>query len=432
VAWRANVAAGVLAGGVVVLCGLWRVAEGELRAEEQGRRTEVGRLEAARVAAEAKGEAVAREVAGERQALGYEREMWMARIEASRATGDHLFAWAMEKGHRRLPPLDGREQRLNRLERYFQDFITRTAELPALKEERARARLQLAEVSLAKGEPESAERRLAEALAAAGDLPAGADLDLRLATDRLLLALLLQERNAPGAEAAFGAARQALQAVPQADVDGDRVRQLLAVLDFHESRVLAARGRDGEALGKLHGATQALNRLVDQRPDSAEVRSRLAAQRGLVAGILRDRGEAAEATRLIDEGILLVERVAVGGAADPVAKYRLALLLWQKGRMSGGDGKRDEELALEGRAAELLRKLDDSDYGLVRAEQIRRSLGYLLGDLGHAAQLADRPEMARAAFGEAVAVWAGLNRERPRNEEYEEGLAWSRQRLAEL
>lgn len=528
VAWRANVAAGVLAGAVVVLCGLWRVAEGELRAEEQGRRTELGRLEAARAAAEAKGEAVAREVAGERQALGYEREMWLARIEASRATGDHLFAWAMEKGHRRLPPLDGREQRLNRLERYFQDFITRTAELPALKEERARARLQLAEVSLAKGEPEAAERRLAEALAAAGDLPAGADLDVRLATDRLLLALLLQERNAPGAEAAFGSARQALQALPQADVDGDRVRQLQAVLDFHESRVLAARGRDGEALGKLHGATQALNRLADQRPDatvlrselvscylssatildgigqmgdarevrtlaseellellrkdpgnldlrlelagcyggmaeaallsgdvgsaesvskaavklleelmlqrpdSADVRSRLAAQRGLVAGILRDRGDAAEAMRLIDEGILLVERVAVGGAADPVAKYRLALLLWQKGRMSGGDGRRSEELALEGRAAELLRKLDDSDYGLVRAEQIRRSLGYLLGDLGHAAQLADRPEMAREAFGEAVEVWAGLNRERPRNEEYEEGLAWSRQRLAEL
>jgi tetratricopeptide (TPR) repeat protein len=179
-------------------------------------------------------------------------------------------------------------------------------------------------------------------------------------------------------------------------------------------------------------AVKLLEELMLQRPDSAEVRSRLAAQRGLVAGILRDRGEAAAATKLIDDGILLVERVAVGASADPVAKYRLALLLWQKGRMSGAEGGRVEELDLENRAAELLRKLDNSDYGLVRAEQIRRSLGYLLGDLGHAAQLAEKHEMARAAFGEAVSVWAQLKQDRPQNEEYAEGLAWSKQRLDEL
>jgi len=527
-AWRANVAAGVLAGGVVVLAGLWRMADAGRLAEEAGRAAEVAGLRAARDAAEREMEGAKAASAGERREMQYDRERWLARLEASRATGDHLFAWAMEKGHRKLPPLDGREQRLKRLEHYFEDFITRTAELPSLKEERARARLQLAEVALAKGQPKVAARRLEEALSAAGDLPADPDLELRLATDRLLLALLLHERNDMGAEAAFESARGALSAVPQAEVDADRVAQLLAVLDFHVSRLLAARGMDDEALEKLHGATRALNRLADQRPeamvlrselvacylssatildgigkmgdarevrslaaeellellkrepgdlelrlelagcygamaeaallsgdvasaekvseaavklleelmqqrpDSAEVRSRLAAQRGLVAGVLRDRGASAEAMRLIDDGILLVERVAVGTSADPVAKYRLALLLWQKGRMSGAEGGRDAELELENRAADLLRKLDDSDYGLVRAEQIRRSLGYLLGDLGHAAQLAGRHEMARAAFGEAVGVWGRLQRERPRSEEYAEGLAWSKQRLDEL
>jgi tetratricopeptide (TPR) repeat protein len=527
-AWRANVAAGVLAGGVIVLSGLWRVARSELAAEERGRNSDVGRLQAAREEATVAKDRLDREVEEERRALQYDKDLWLARIEASRATGDHLFAWAMEKGHRRLPPLDGREQRLGRLERYFQDFITRTSELPALKEERARARLQLAEVSLAKGDPKTAAQRLEEALASAADLPSGPDLDLRLATDRLLLALLLQEGNDPGAQVAFDSARKALQAVPQADVDVDRVQQLLAVLDSQESRLLAAAGKDTEALEKLHGATRALNRLADQRPDavvlrselvlcyfssatildgigqmgdarevrtlaaeellrllktdpgnldlrldlagcygamaeaailsgdvasaeatsksavklleelmrqrpdSSDVRSRLAAQRGLVAGILRDRGEPAEALKLIEDGILLVEQVAVGESADPIAKYRLALLLWQKGRMSGADGKRDEEIALETRGVELLRKLVNSDYGLVRAEQIRRSLGYLLGDLGHAAQLSGQQAMAEAVFGEAVEVWAQLNRERPHNEEYEEGLAWSQQRLKEL
>ncbi len=527
-AWRANVAAGVLAGAAVILAVQWRLATRDLESEETGRRADVKKLEAARAITDAARVRAEETLESERKALQYEKDLWLARLEESRATGDRLFAWAMEKGHRRLPPLDGRDQRLKRLELYFQDFITRTAEIPALKEERARARLQLAEVSLAKGDPKQAAQRLKEALDHAGDLPAGADLDLRLATDRLLLALLFQERNDPETAAAFVAARMALVEVPQADVDLDRVQQLLAVLDFHESRLLAAAGRDAEALEQLLRATRTLDRLADQRPDVAvlrselaacffasatildgigqmgdarevraqaseeilrllkddpgnldlrldlagcygamaeaailsgdiaaaeatsksavklleelmrqwpdrvEVRSRLAAQRWLMAGILRDRGEQEEARKLIEEGILLVERIAVGESADPIARYRLAMLLWQKGRMSGADGGLEEEIELESRGAELMRKLVTTDDDFVRAEQVRRSLGYLLGDLGHAAQRAGKKELAESVFAEAVAVWAELNRTRPQNEEYEEGLSWSRQRLDEL
>lgn len=527
-AWRATAAAGVLAGGVMVLSGLWRSAVSAREAEEAGRREDLARLEGAHEVAVA-GRVEAEEVlAKERQALHYEKDLWLARLEESRATGDRLFAWAMEKGHRKLPPLDGREQRLKRLELYFQDFITRTAEIGALKEERARARLQLAEVSLAKGDPAVAAQRLKEALEQAGDLPAGPDLDLRLATDRLLLALLLQERNDPATEAAFVAARAALSAVPQAEVDVDRVQKLLAVLDFHESRLLAAAGRDSEALEQLLRATRTLDRLADLRPDMAvlrselaacffasatildgigqmgdarearaqaseellrllkedpgnlelrldlagcygamaeaavlsgdlssaestsksavklleelmrqwpdraDVRSRLAAQRWLMAGILRDRGERDEALGLIEDGILLVERLAVGESADPTARYRLAMLLWQKGRMRGADGELEVEIELQSRGAEMMRKLVTTDDDFVRAEQVRRSLGYLLGDLGHAAQRAGKLKRAEEIFTEAVAVWAELKRERPQNEEYEEGLAWSRQRLDEL
>lgn len=527
-AWRANVAAGVLAGAVMVLSGLWRVATSELDSEEAGRREDVARLESAHALADAGKVRAEETLAKERQVLQYEKDLWLARLEESRATGDRLFSWAMEKGHRKLPPLDGREQRLKRLELYYQDFITRTAEITALKEERARARLQLAEVSLAKGDPATAAQRLQEAMDSAGDLPAGPDLELRLATDRLLLALLFQERNDPSAEAAFESARKALQAVPQAEVDVDRVQQLIAVLDFHESRLLAAAGKDALALERLLGATRSLNRLADQRPDvavlrselascyfssatildgigqmgdarevrllaseellrllkqdpgnlelrldlagcygamaeaallsgdvasaestsksavklleelmrqwpdRAEVRSRLAAQRWLIAGILRDRGEPEEALKMIEEGILLVERIAVGESADPTAKYRLAMLLWQKGRMSGADGKRDEEIELQTRGAELMRKLVSSDADFVRAEQVRRSLGYLLGDLGHAAQRAEKKDLAESVYREAVEVWAQLNRERPQNEEYKEGMDWSQQRLNEL
>ena len=527
-AWRANVAAGVLAGAVVILSLLWQMKKSAVISEEEGRKTDVERLQAAFDASEAEKASIKQAAEEERKTLQYSKDMWLARLEASRSVGDHLFAWAMEKGHRHLPPLDGRELRLERLERYFQDFITRTAELPALKEERARARLQLAEITLAKGNPKEAAQRLEEALASAADLPSGPDLDLRLATDRLLMALLLQERNDKGAGDAFRTARKALEAVPQAEVDADRLQELLAVLGYHESRLLAMEGKDTEAFEKLSHSTEVLNRLViqrpdtavlrselaecylssatildgigemgsarevraqaaeeilellkkdpgnlelrldlagcygamaeaaalsgdisstetmskaaaklleeymGQRPDSAEARSRMAAVRSLMSGVVRDRGDSPEALRLINEGILLVEGVAVGESADPVAKYRLALLLWEKGRLLGIDRKLPEEVDLETRSADMLRKLLNSDYGLVRGEQIRRSLGCVLGDLGHAAQRMENHELARAAFGEAVSVWSILAKERPQNEEYSEGLAWSQQRLKEL
>src|SRR5690606_23514762 len=94
----------------------------------------------------------------------------LARLEASRETGDRLFSWAMEKGHRRLPPLDGRELRLKRLASYFSDFIGRTEDVPELSDERARAKLQLAEIALAAGDVEAAARGLEEALAAWDDV----------------------------------------------------------------------------------------------------------------------------------------------------------------------------------------------------------------------------------------------------------------------
>lgn len=527
-AWRANIAAGILAGGVVVLATLWQMKKSAVTVEETGRVSDVERLQAALEISEQEKAALGEKVAEERKSLQYDRDMWLARLETSRSVGDHLFTWAMEKGHRHLPPLDGRELRLERLERYFEDFITRTAELPALKEERARARLQLAEITLAKGDPKAAAQRLEEALAYAADLPSGPDLELRLATDKLLMALLLQKRNDPGASVAFETARKSLEAVPQAEVDSDRVQELLAVLGYHESRLLAAEGKDALAYDTLRQSTEILNRLVAQRPDSvvlrselaecflssatildgfgemgtarevrarasdelvkllqkdpgnldlrmdlagcygamaeaallagdtgttesmskaatklleevmsqrpenAEARSCLAAQHSTMAGLMRDRGDAAGAAKLVDEGILLVEAITVGESADPMAKYRLALLLWQKGRQQGADDKLGEEISLESRSADLLRKLGTSDYGLVRSEQIRRSLGYLLGDLGHAAQRSRNHELAAAAFGEAVNVWSLLSRERPQNEEYEEGLAWSQKRLKEL
>lgn len=463
------------------------------------------------------------------QALGYERELWGKRLEASRLIGDRLFTWAMEKGHRRLPPLDGRELRLKRLDRYFEDFLTRTAEIPEFEDERARARLQLSEISLAAGNAAEATRRLDEALKLWSGQAMDADLKFRVATNTLLLALLRQSEADPATQQAFAAARTALSEVPRADVDEDRLDQLLAILDFHEAGLLSATGQDAKALEQLMRATQTLKRIVEQRPDCAVLRSELAAcylssatilegmgkmgdarevqslallklldihrknpadiglrlelagcyatmaegavlagdiggaeamakeasglldrllaeqpdhleagsrkaaLLGLRAGIGRDRGKAEEAMKDYDSGIRMLEGIRASDPEDAMSAFRLAQLWWQKGRMLGMAGKRDEEIQLIGKARSVMQKLETRNpTSGPRPEQLQRSTAYLLGDLGHARQLAGQKKEASEAFSEAVELWQALLSSRPQSEEYVESLSWCRQRLQDL
>lgn len=528
-AWRTLFFAGAATATAVVLGGLWQLAGSQFIKERRQRTNDSQVLASARDAAVSAKATAEAQLAEAQQALAYERELSLARLEASRLIGDRLFAWAMEKGNRRLPPLDGRELRLKRLERYFQDFLTRTADIPALADERARVRLQLSEISLAAGDAPAASTRLGEALQAWAALPMDAELKFRLATNSLLLALLRQSTADPEAGASFVAARKALGAVPQTEVDADRLNQLLAILDFHEAKLLAARGNDAKALEQLMRATQTLNRLADQRPDAAILRSELAAcylssatilegmgslgdarevrslasvelvkllkdkpgdfplrlnlagcyaamaesavlagdiagaemlsgeamklldrlvveqpdnaeavsrkasQLGLRAGIQRDRGFAAEAMKDYNEGIRMLEGIRASAPGNAIVSYRLALLWWQKGRMLGMAGQRGEEIALIRRARDLLGLLEAGRASTgPRPEQLQSSGAYLLGDLGHALQLANQKPEAVRAFTDAVALWGNLLKSRPRSEEYNESLAWCRQRLEDL
>ena len=527
--WRTLFFAGVATTFAVVLGCVLVLTGSQLLKERAAHGQEMISLKSA-VAAAVAAEADARaKMTAARQALAYDREMSLARLEASRLIGDRLFAWAMEKGNRLLPPLDGRELRLKRLERYFEDFLTRTASVAALADERARIRLQLSEISLAAGDAPAASKRLGEALAAWAGLPMDAELKFRLATNSLLLALLHQSTADPGTEVAFIAARKALSEVPQTEVDGDRLNQLLAILDFHEAKILAARGDDAKALEQLLHATQTLNRIADQRPDAAILRSELAncylssstilegmgklgdarelralavvelvklledqpddfalrldlagcysataesamlagditgaesmskeamklldqlvveqpdnaeavsrkaSQLGLRAGILRDKGLSAEAIKDNEKGIRMLEAIRASAPGNALVSYRLALLWWQQGRMLGMAGQRDAEIALIGKARDLLGQLEaaPSSNG-PRPGQLQSSGAYLLGDLGHALQLANRKPEAVHAFTDAAALWQRLLESRPQSEEYDEGLAWCRQRLDDL
>ncbi|MEO6477117.1 MAG: hypothetical protein ABIQ96_18480 [Luteolibacter sp.] len=527
--WRTVFFAGATAATAVVLGGLWQLSNSQLLKERQEHEADQMMLRAAGDAALSAKTSAEAQLADTQHTLSYERELALARLEASRLVGDRLFAWAMEKGNRLLPPLDGRELRLKRLERYFEDFLTRTAKIDALADERARVRLQLSEISIAAGDAATASKRLGQALDAWALLPMDAELKFRVATNSLLLALLRQSNADPEAASSFVTARKALSEVPQAEVDADRLNQLLAVLDFHEAKLFAAKGNNPKALEQLMRATQTLNRIADQRPDVAILRSELAAcylssatilegmgslgdarevralasvelvkllkdkpddfalrldlagcygamadsavlsgditgaesiskeamklldrlvveqpdnaeavsrkasQLGLRAGIQRDRGQSVEAMKDYDEGIRMLEGLRASSPGNAIVSYRLALLWWQKGRMLGMAGKREEEIGLIGKARDLLGQLEsDQSATGPRPEQLQSSGAYLLGDLGHALQLANRKDAATQAFKDAVSLWESLVASRPQSEEYSEGLAWCRQRLDDL
>ena len=101
--------------------------------------------------------------------------------------------------------------------------------------------------------------------------------------------------------------------------------------------------------------------------------------------------------------------------------------------MLGMAGQREEEISLIQKARDLLAKLESGPASNgPRPEQLQSSGAYLLGDLGHALQLANRKDEASCAFTEAVALWQRLLTARPRSEEYNEALAWCRQRLDDL
>lgn len=522
-----------IAAFLLAACGLigwlWHLSNENYDRKIVGLRSEKTVVDASILQAITKKELAEKRMKQAESVLSYERDLAISRLEASRSIGDHLFAWAMEKGHRRLPPLDGREVRLKRLERYFEDFLNRTADIGNLSDERAKVRLQLAEISLAAGDATQASRRLKEAIYAWKDLPMDAELRLRLATNSLLLALLRQSVSDPQTQADFLAAREAIQAIPQADVDADRLSQLSAVLDFYEAKLLAAGGEDTKALDQLLRATQTLNRIADHRPDLAILRSELAAcyfssatilegmgslgdarevralatqelvkliendpenaalqldlagcyaamaesavlagdiaaaenhstqamtllERllvsqpdnaeavarkaallGLRAGVMRDKGLAGEAMDGYNEGIRLLQAIKASAPQNAMVSFRLAILLWQKGRMIGISGDRSGEIALIQKARDLLGKLE-SDPSVVgpQPEQLQNSGAYLLGDLGHAMQLANQKEEACKAFSEAAVLWENLLASRPESEEYSEALFWSRQRTKDL
>ena len=179
-------------------------------------------------------------------------------------------------------------------------------------------------------------------------------------------------------------------------------------------------------------ATKLLNDVLAEHPDHLVARARLASQHALVAGLLRDAGKSDEALARYDRGIELIDDHLSDPDAPALVHYHGALVLWQRAKMIGFRGQHTAEITQLERAIQLLENLLSAPFGKSRTEQINRHLGYLYGDLGHAAESAKQTDPARRAFARAVDHWKSLSENRPDEREYAEALDWNRQRFKAL
>jgi len=304
---------GVCLLSILVLAALWRLAENRLVRQAEDIRIERADLkQKAATALRQEGEARSAEGEAKRQ-LAEAREHYLSQLGASRLVVDRLFAWAMERDRRQLPPLDGRDKRLQALERDLLLFLEEAGDLPELAEVRALAKLQLAEISIALGQTKAARQRFEEARGVLQTGAASAQLRMRMATDSLLIAKLMEGKVDPKeAMPSFVIARDLLGQVPREEADPDRLDQLLAVLDYREAKLLAQQGDEQKALGQLMRATETLNRISEKRPEVAILHSALAdcylSSAALLEGIEKP-GDARE-VRLLAMGELLELRKA--------------------------------------------------------------------------------------------------------------------------
>lgn len=365
------------------------------------------------------------------------RERWLAQhqdAESRLRWGRDLLAWAILRQKAGDPGAQ-------------ETFVQARAALETVPAEqidgrilaRLRAVLDVNEAGLlaSKGDQEKALERLISATSIlngmADQRPDAIAVRSELASTYLASAEILDglDRLGDAREARTMASNELRNLVKEKPTDFNLRSQLAGTLAAMADAASTA-GDVAAAWRLAEESTKILQQLRSEQPGHVEVMARLASQKGLMAGMLNDQGRGDEASKLLDEGIGLLEKIAAEPSSPPLARYRLALLWWQKGRVYGYSGNRGQEREWENKALAQLRSLESGSNGVLKAEEVQRSMAYLLGDIGHSAYTDNKIEEARKIFNEAVKVWDGLITNRPESDEYKEGLSWSKQRLKEL
>lgn len=210
----------------------------------------------------------------------------------------------------------------------------------------------------------------------------------------------------------------------------------LAKVKLAELEIMAAEadmrgGNDSEGAKKLASAEALLKGLPEDDTKFDGASMQIAAAKGLRAVFLRDAGKTTDAAKALDEAIRITEKIVSAHPHSPEPLYRLAVFNWQRAGLAGDAGDTGAELRLGTEAAGLMQKLLSQGAGK-RDTELRRSLAYLYGDLGHTASSKGLKKEAAQHFKSASDMWQSLIKKLGSKEEFTEGLKWSQQRHREV
>ena len=160
--------------------------------------------------------------------------------------------------------------------------------------------------------------------------------------------------------------------------------------------------------------------------------NQLASLKSVLAACRAGTGYPREALRLVREGQEHAEAALVRNSRDPSTRFRLGILAWQQCGLLSAEGKHAEALPLGVKARQTFIDLIAQKVSFPTQREIKRSLAYLTGDLGRAAQDARKEEEAVNYLQESVSLWEDLMEAESDSDEFREQHRWTAQGLREL
>lgn len=192
-------------------------------------------------------------------------------------------------------------------------------------------------------------------------------------------------------------------------------------------------GNPDLGLTMLGKALDILNGLLAEDPSSAETLYQKAIRLSALGRAYRDQGKRGESEKLAGQAHDILAKLAAKADATPACHYQLALVLWQKAEIQADLSQLDNSIATMQVAQKQLAELEgnrDLDPTLLR--QVRVSMAYLGGDLGHRLQEDNRIDDARKAFQLAVKRWQDIAATYGADATTTDALVWCQRRIAEL
>jgi tetratricopeptide (TPR) repeat protein len=176
-----------------------------------------------------------------------------------------------------------------------------------------------------------------------------------------------------------------------------------------------------------------LNRLL---PEWAEVKYLLARNYGALASLARDAGNPSEAAKKKQDAIEFVNEILADDPSNARYGFLLAKLRGEYAELLADSGKTTAAIPIARQAVDSLEALIKEQPETARLTPERRmwasQLAQLYGSLGHTSEKAGKKDDARAAFSNAVAIWEKLSAAIADDEAIQNGLTWSKGRLAKL